>query len=519
VRGLFANKFVIGALVVLALAAQYGLARFSHPVALAAGSLPPSPGRVPVTAAIRACPSPGGPLGSGVAIIAATSGTGQGGSGTVGSGTATAGTAAVSRLSAAGSPAAVPLINRARPGIVTRDTIPLATAKSGRAPRASQPAAGGKVPAGPSRGGVIVRATGSMARALEVEQTGSGGLPAAVCNSPGTDFWFVGPGQHAAASMQLYLMNADSQPADAEVDIFTDSGPLLGSTDTGVSVPAHGLLVQSLAKLVHGSRVVALHVRTSVGRLVAAMRESKSASQPGAWLPASQPPARSLIIPGLPDSAGSRELYVAVPGAGNAQVRLTAVTAKGSYHPTGGSGIDLPGGSAAAVALPSIAGVASAIRLTSNVPVTAAMLVSGGPAGAPGAFTAASAPLAEQGVVADNLSGAGKTSTLVLSAPRAAAQVRITAEGTAAAQQTVTGGQPPRVVAITAKHTAVVRVRGPAGRLPFAIVITPLPGSGPVYAGRVLTSGGTVESIFPVLTSLTWVPLRPVRDSLATVLP
>jgi hypothetical protein len=267
---------------------------------------------------------------------------------------------------------------------------------------------------------------------------------------------------------------------------------------------------------------VALHVRTSVGRLVAALRETNSASQQGAWLPASQPPARSLVLPGLPASAGRRELYVAVPGAGNAQVKVTAVTAKGSYQPTGGGGIDLPGGSAVLVPLPSLAGAAAAVRIASDVPVTAAMLASGGPPGAPGVFTAASAPIEEQGVIADNLSGSGDASTLVLSAPRAAAQVRITEEGTAAGQQPGTGSQAARVISITAKHTVTVRLHAPSGsaaRSPFAVVITPLAGSGPVYAGRVLVRSGTVESIFPVLSSLTSVPLPPVRDSLATVLP
>jgi Family of unknown function (DUF5719) len=506
VRGLFANKFVLGGLVLLALGAQFGLASISHPVVLAAGRQPRLLSQAPVTAAIRACPAPGSRGGGGVAIIASPAGIGQ-------ASPASAGKAVVSRLSAAGSAAAgAPLTTLTRPGVLNRTAIATATARSAIVPRGSQAAAGGKVLAGPSRGGVVVRATGSMARALAVEQTGSGGLPTALCDGPGTDFWFVGPGQHSVASMQLYLMNTDSQPADAEVDIFTDTGPLLASTDTGITVPAHGLLVQSLAKLTRGSRVVGLHVRTSVGRLVAALSETKSVSQPGGWLPASQPPARSLIIPGLPASAGTRELYVAVPGASNAQIKLTAVTAKGSYQPTGGNAIDLPGGSAGTVPLPSLGGVAAAVKVTSNVPVTAAMLAPGGPPGAPGAFTAAAAPIEQQGVIADNLSRAGDTCTLILSAPRGAVRVRITGDGTA-----------PRVIAILAKHTAVVRLRrpaaGPAGRSPFAVVITPLAGSGPVYAGWVLTHGGAVESIFPVLSTLTAVPLPPVRDSLATVLP
>ncbi len=514
-RRLSASKLVIGALVVLALGAQYGLTRLSHPVASAAGSPPRPPGRVVVTAATRACPSPGSTAGGDVALIAAES--------AAPAGLAVQGTAAVTRLSAAGSAdAGQPLFTRRRPGMLTKTQVAVASARSARRPPGSQLTADSKIPAGPVRGGVVVRATGPMARALEVEQTGAGGLPTALCTAPGTDSWFVGPGEHAVAGLQLYLMNADSQPAAAEVDIFTDSGPMLGSTDTGITVPAHGLLVQSLAKLLHGSRVVALHVRTSVGRLAAALRETRTKGKPGAWLPASQSPARTVILPGLPASAGSRDLYVAVPGATNAQVKLTAVTAKGSYHPTGGNGIDLPGGSAVRVALPSLAGVAAAIKLTANVPVAAAIAVSGGQAGAPGVFTAATAPVQQQGVVADNLSGSGATATLVLSAPRTAARVQVTEAGTAAAQQAGGGSQPARVINVAAKHTAVVRIRPPAGfprRAPFAVVITPLAGSGPVYAGRVLTVGGTVESIFPVLTALTSVPLIPVRYSLDAALP
>jgi len=509
VRRLFANKLALAVLVIAALGAQYGLAVLSHPVAVAASSEPASARVAPVTAAVRACPSPGSPGGGGVALIAAAPAAS-------GSGLAAGGAAVVTRLSAAGSTSpGSALITRTEPGALTRAKIPEAPAASGRSPRGQQ-AAGGKVIAGPSRGGIVVRATGSMARALEVEQTGSGGLPTALCDGPGTDNWFVGDGQHAVASMQLYLMNTDGQPADAEVDIYTDTGPLLNSTDTGIAVPADGLLVQSLASLVHGSRVVALHVRTSVGRLVAALRESRVAGEPGGWLPAAQPPARRLVIPGLPDSPGSRELYVAVPGAGNAEVKITAVTAKGSYHPTGGNGLELPGGSAVAVPLPSLSGVAAALQLTSNVPITAAVEVPGGPQGAPGAYTAAAAPVEEQGVVADNLSGSGDASTLILSAPRTAARVQITEEGAAGGQQPGKASQVPRVVTIAAKHTAAVRIRTPAGLAagsPFAVVITPLAGSGPVYAGRVLTVGGTVKSIFPVLSALTTVPLPQVRDS------
>jgi len=498
VRHLLANRYVLAALLILAVGAEFGVAWTSHPVALAAGTKSPQAARAAVSSVVRACPSPGstGATAGGIAVATASSGTGQ---------------AQVRRLSTTSSPvpgAGVWVITT--PGRVVQAAIPAAPVPahgvSGTAATASQ------VATGPARGGVMVQATGAMARGLEVEQTGPDGVATAQCGGPGTDFWFVGPGQHAVAGIELYLMNTDSQPATAEVDVYTDSGPLLGSTDTGIAVPAHGLIVQSLAKLVRNSRVLALHISTSVGRLVAAVQETPGGAKPGAWLPPAQAPATSVVLPGLPGSAGTRQLFVVVPGAENAQVKLTAVTPKGSYQPTGGTGIDLPGGSAVSVPLPSLGGQPAAVKLTSNVPVTATMSVPGGDVGAPGAFTASSGPIQQQGVISGNAGGAV---SLVLSAPRGAAQVRV-------ATQTGSGASAGQLVQVAAGHTVTVKIGAPAGssrKSGFALIVTPQPGSGPVYAGRVLTAGGAVRSILPVPSSLSWVPLPPVHNSLLTVLP
>ena len=502
-RRLVANKYMLALLVAMALVAVFGLASVSHPAALVAGPGTPAPARATVSAALRACPAPGstGATASGLALAAASSGSGQ---------------AEVTRLSPAGATVApTPLHVLTQPGQLSLVNVTPAPALAHGLSQRSE--AGASVPTGPARGGVMIQASGSMARGLEAEQTSAGGLATAQCQSPGTDFWFLGPGQKSVADIQLYLMNTDSQPADATVQILTDSGPVLGSTDAGIGVPPHGLVVQSLARLLHGSRVAALNVTTSVGRVVAAVLETSGGSQPGAWLPAAQAPATSQVLPGLPGTPGGRELYIAVPGATNAQVKVTAITARGSYQPTGGSGIDLPGGSAAALALPSLAGIPAAIRVSSGVPVTVSMSVPGGAPGAPGAFTAAAAPVQEQGVIAGNPAGSGGSSTLVLSAPQAAAKVSVT-ELTSAGQASV----PARTVVLAAGHTAVLTLTVPrqAGRAsPFAVVLTPLAGSGPVYAGRVVTQGGAVRSILPVTSSLTWVPLPAVRNSVTTALP
>ena len=99
----------------------------------------------------------------------------------------------------------------------------------------------------------------------------------------------------------------------------------------------------------------------------------------------------------MPGASGSRNLYIAVPGTAAAQVKITAVTAKGSYQPTGGTGIDLLGGSVVSIPLPSLGGVAGAISISASVPVAATLLVSGGPAGTPGALAAAGGPVQRAG--------------------------------------------------------------------------------------------------------------------------
>ena len=504
-RQILANRYLLALLVVTAVAAEFGLASVSHPAALASPRTP-APARSAVSAAVRACPAPGsdGATAAGVALAAASAGPGV---------------AKIARLSPAGSAATpAPLHVLTQPGQLALVSVPKAPVLARGLTRAPAAAPGSPVPTGPARGGVMIQASGSMAQGLEAEQTTSGGMATAQCQGPGTDFWFVGPGQKSVADIQLYLMNTDSQAADATVQILTDSGPVLGSADAGIGVPPHGLVVQSLAKLLHGSRAIALNVSTSVGQVAASVLETSSGGEPGAWLPVAQAPATSQVLPGLPGAPGERELYIAVPSGDNAQVKVTAVTVRGSYQPTGGSGIDLPGGSAVTVALPSLGGVPAAIRISSNVPVTASMTATGGSAGAPGVFTAATAPLQEQGVIAGNPNGSGGSSVLVLSAPQGAAQVRVAELPTA----TGPGGAAPRVVRLAAGHTVVVTLPPPrvAGRqYAFAVVVTPLPGSGPVYAGRVTSVGGAVRSILPMASSLTWVPLPAVRSSLSTALP
>lgn len=492
-------------IVLVVLGAIYAGSEAGHSAA-AARRPAARPATAAISSAVRVCPAPGsGGVTAGSVALAAVPGT------------ASTGHAVVTRLTPAGSASTGPVVaTKSRPDVL--QVAPVKTAPLlPKSLRAGQPGSSKGVTTQAARGGVVVSATGAMAQGLEVEQTGPGGLVTAQCGKPGTSFWFAGPGQASAADVELYLMNAGSQPADAEVSFLTNitgGTPLLGNSDNGITVPPHSMVEQSLGKLLNSSKYIALNVSTSAGQVVAAVRESSSAHDDGAWLPSTAPPARTLFIPGMPDSTGSRQLYIAVPGSSAAEVKITAVTAKGSYQPTGGSGVDLLGDSINEVPLTSLEGVAGTLKISSSVPVTATMLVPGGAPGTPGVVAAGASPVQGQGVVADNPAKSAGSVQLVLSAPDGAASVHITE----ATNSVAASGEAGQTVHVRARSSVVVPVKAPSGgKSQFAIIVTPQPGSGPVYAARLISTHGVVRSILPVVSSPTTVRMPPVLNSLSNI--
>jgi hypothetical protein len=271
---------IFAALVVLILAGLYFAAGAGHHAAAAAHA--GRPVRVTVSTAQRVCAAPGSaaPTKGGVAVTAVP-------------GSSASGSAVITPLVPGGSssPGAT-ATTLTKPGVLevrgVRTAAPLTAAE-----QAGQAGSSPGVTTQAGRGGVEVSATGAMAQGLEVEQTGPGGLVTAQCTAPGTNIWFLGPGQQSAATIELYLMNTGSQAADAQVSLLTDvtkGPPLLGNADNGITVPPHSMVVQQLGHLLQSSKVVALNVTTSVGQVAAAVRESRSASDDGNWLPVTTAP-------------------------------------------------------------------------------------------------------------------------------------------------------------------------------------------------------------------------------------
>ena len=475
--------------VLLALGAIAAAAQLAGPAAPSApgpGHAAMAPQQVAVTSAARACPPVQGGGSGQVAFIAGSPAASRG-----------AGQAQLAPLPLAGAQLrTLNPISQTQPGLLSMLTTPAAQSTSKKATTVLQ--------------GWSVTATGTMAQTMEAEETTSAGLASVRCGEPGSDLWFVGPGQMGgAAQIQLDLMNVDPLPASVDISIITDAGQVQSDGDTGITVPPHQTVTEALSSLAGNASVVAIEVRTSIGRVAADVSETSSHGGTASWLPSTAPPSTQLVIPGVPPSGGPAGLYIVVPGSANARIKVVSITPQGEHQPFGTQTIDLPGDSASYVPLTPLGGTA-ALELTANVPVTAGVLV---PGSGLGAFATATAPISEQAVVAGNTTGA----TVVLSAPAARARVRLT-EITA-----TPGATSSQIVTVQSGHTLTVPATPPKGAnhgSAFAIVITPLAGSGPLYAARVATQGqNTVVSIVPAVSALTTIILPPVRDSYDAISP
>ena len=366
-------------------------------------------------------------------------------------------------------------------------------------------------------GGSTVAATGQMAEGLEAEQSDAAGMGLVSCTHPGSDMWFVGTGASAGASaVRLYLMNTGTVTASVDVTILTDTGEQNGLS-SAVTVPPGQSATVDVTPFVSGSQALALHAQASIGQVAAAVWEGGKGG--GAWLPQAAAPATTLVIPGLTVASSAARLFVTVPGSTDARLTVTAYTPAGKVAQFPGAPVDASAGATTPLALNSLGASVAGLMLTSNVPIVAGVLV---PGSGIGSFTSAAAPVAEQGVVAGNPAAKGDTVGLLLTAPAAAAQASISVIST---DGTVTAPAGDQSVTVQAGHSLAVSVpRPPGSRKPFAIVITPRAGSGPLYAVRVVTTGtgglsAPVASLLPVPSALTSITLPPVGNSYRAVLP
>lgn len=501
----FSPRVAVPGAVALALAVVFATAWATRPgparVAAHGGQ------QVAVTSVTRSCPpaAPGSatPQISMIAVPPASSGTASSSGST---GTATfSGVAAAPGAAGTGTGTKKPSVTKTSP---VTSSGPVTVTAPGTVATVTAP--GG--------GGASVAATGQMAEGFEAEQTDASGAGVVSCTHPGSDMWFAGTGAaDGAAKVWLYLMNTGNIGASADVTILTDTGQQSG-LGSAIPVAPNQFVAEDVTPYVQGSQAIALHVQTGSGQVAASVWEGGQGG--GAWLPQANAPATSVVIPGLTVASSAAKLFVVVPGPADSQLRVTAYTPAGASQQFPGAPVDATAGAATPLTLNSLGASAAGLKLTSSVPIVAGVLV---PGAGIGSFTTAVSPVTEQGVVAANPSARGDTVGLLLTAPSATARASISV---ISADGTVTTPAGDQDVTVTARHTLAVAVPRPAdsGGKPYAIVVTPQSGSGPLYAARVVTSGtgglsAPLSSLLPVESAMTEITLPSVDNSYTTVFP
>ncbi len=240
-------------------------------------------------------------------------------------------------------------------------------------------------PVGQIRGLAMV-STGPLAPGAALTQTSRAtkgmfaGLAEVACTAPGIDFWFAGLsediGQHAA----VVLTNSADTASTVEVSVFDESGRVGSGGSQAVTVGAVSQLTLDLDKLAPGSKVVAVQVHATTGRIAAAARQigtSGGAGQGWDWLAPTSAPARTVTIPGVVAGAAAVSLSMFSPGTDTGTATIEALGPDGAVRPAGKDTVTLAPGETHTIDLTGVFdGKAAAVRVSSDVDVVAGVRLS-----------------------------------------------------------------------------------------------------------------------------------------------
>jgi LysM repeat protein len=318
-----------------------------------------------------------------------------------------------------------------------------------------------------------------------VDSGSARGLLGTSCLVPDSEFWIPGASTVSGRQDYLHLVNPDEAPAVVDVQLYGRNGLLKASTGDGITVPGNSSEPVLLSTLVADKEQdLTVHVVARSGRVGAAVQATDSGK--GAdWLPAAADPGTQLVMPGIPADATDVRLIAFATGSDDADLTLKLATSTGSIVPAGHETVHVKSGMTTAVDLGDVTkGDAGSLILGSStvhsaVPVVAALRITRGKGSSQElAFLPSTAPVGTRSTVADNRA---KGSTLALTAPGAAATVKITSSAGSS-------GGTPATSTVTVKAGATLSLAAPqpgGGKGIFALTVQPVSG-GPVYASRML---------------------------------
>ncbi len=340
---------------------------------------------------------------------------------------------------------------------------------------------------------MLARATGSFAQGLGADQairSGQGatrGLAASPCARPVTDAWLVGGGSTVGRLTQVLLVNDDDRPAQVDLLVYGEAGPVPAPGASGIVLPAGSRKQVRLDTLAPNQNLVAVHAIARSGRigLVGLDQEALGLVPMGmSLIPPSEAGTR-LVIPGVPAPVHYAALELLSPDA-DTTVSLALLTADGYVTPAGISSINLEAGKVVAVNLnEALAGAPAGLVIRSDAEVVAGVEVGTGDTATlrEKDATAPVPALVAPGVVV-GLAGGALKHAVMLSAPGKAAKVSLALYAPGASAPVWR-----RTISVGSGSLARVTIPVTTPTASSTLVLTPLSG-GPVYASRQVTEAG-----------------------------
>lgn len=208
----------------------------------------------------------------------------------------------------------------------------------------------------------------------------SRGLAASGCASPQAEHWFTGVDVSKTAQADLILVNLDASEAVVDLLAYGPGGRL--NAPRGVSVKGGSEQTVPLSVIARNDHPITLKVTTSQGRVAAFVRQlswNRTAPYSSDWVPDGLKPATDVVLPGIPSGAGKRTLVVSNPGELTAGVDINVLSSEGLSQLADAQRIDVPPATTQTIELaPGLDAQAAGLRLTSNLPITAAVMADNG---------------------------------------------------------------------------------------------------------------------------------------------
>ena len=377
------------------------------------------------------------------------------------------------------------------------------------------------------------------------------GLSSAACSAPGPQWWFVGAGSQLGRGAALLVSNPAEEPARFDISLFSGAGPVQALAGKGIDLGPSSSVRLRLDALAPDEELLAIEVRATSGRVAAALRDvavpSEDRPRGVDFIPAAQAPGTRVVVAGIPEGDGARDLVLVNPGAQFATVTPRLLTAAGPTAVEGLAAIAVPAGAIIQLDLTRVlAGRPGTLDMTSDVPVTGGARVVWGRArreiiwlsGVP--LIRDPDPLGGAAVVP---TGPGLTTTVTIAAPDGEVRGTLTVVTTPSQDvATLSGRQtgsdkagtdeagtgdpdaaapdaalPEVVLATQAARTEVIAVAVPAGSQQSIEV----PGGGPESpaglttlswrsdpgSGPVAVSHAALDAKIPLATGYSWWPI------------